>query len=88
MRHGRTAVHKDYEASLAAYEVDHELEEGVESEGLVDVAERVDPEGYAEGDQGGPGGDAEDGDHDDDADDMALEEGFAVVFGLDEDDSA
>jgi len=61
---GRTTVHHDDETALAAEEVDKQLEEGVEGEGFVDVAEGVDPEGYAEGGEGGPGGDAEDGDHD------------------------
>lgn len=64
MVYRRTAVHHDDEAALAAEEVDEELEEGVEGEGFVDVAEGVDPEGYAQGGEGDPGGDAEDGDHD------------------------
>lgn len=64
MVHGRAAVHHDDEAALAAEEVDEELKEGVEGEGFVDVAEGVDPEGYAQRGEGDPGGDAEDGDHD------------------------
>ena len=81
-------MHHDDEAALAAEEVDEELEEGVEGEGLVDVAEGLDPEGGAQGDQRGPAGCAEDGHQHEDADDVALEEGFAVVFRLDEGGSA
>ena len=84
VRDGRSAVHHDDQAPLSAKVGDQELEEGVEGEGFVDVAEGVDPEGDAEGGERGPGGGAEDGDHDQDADDMALEEGFAVVLGLEE----
>lgn len=84
VRDGRSAVHHDDQTPLAAEVGDEELEEGVEGEGFVDVAEGVDPEGDAEGGERGPGGGAEDGDHDQDADDMALEEGFAVVLRLEE----
>ena len=75
-------MHEDDETALAAEEVDEKLEEGVEDEGFVDVAQRVDPEGDFEGGQAGPGSDAEDGDEHEDADYMALEEGFAVVLAL------
>ena len=85
MVYWRSAVHHYNEGALAAEEVDEQLEEGVEGEGFVDVAEGADPEGYAEGDEGGPGGGGEDGDEDEDADYVALEEGFAVVFCLEED---
>ena len=78
-------MHHDDETSLAAEEVDEELEEGVDDEGFVDVAEGIDPEGDAEGRERCPAGGREDGDHDKDANDMALEERFAVVFGLEED---
>jgi hypothetical protein len=75
-------MHEDYETALSAEKANEELEEGVEDEGLVDIAQRVDPEGDAEGGQTGPGGDAEDRDQHEDADDMALEERFAVVLAL------
>ena len=81
---GGAAVHHDDEGALAAEEVDEQLEEGVEGEGLVDVAEGVHPEGHAEGGEGGEAGGGEDGDEHEDADDVALEEGLAVVFGLEE----
>ena len=78
------AMHHDDQTPFAAEEVDEQLEEGVEGEGFVDVAEGFDPEAHAERGEGGPGGDGEDGDHHEDADYVALEEGFAVVFRLDE----
>lgn len=77
-------MHHDDQAALAAEEVDEQLEEGVEGEGLVDVAEGPDPEGDAQRGQRGPRGGGEDGHHHEDADHVALEEGLAVVFGLDE----
>ena len=82
MVYRRTTMHEDNETALSAEEANEELEEGVEDEGLVYIAQRVDPEGDAEGGQTGPGGDAEDGHQHEDADDMALEEGFAVVLAL------
>ena len=75
-------MHHYDEAALAAEEVDEELEEGVDDEGFVDVEEGFYPEGDAERGQAGPAGGGEDGDHHEDADDMALEERFAVVFRL------
>jgi hypothetical protein len=75
-------MHKDDQTALATEEVDEELEEGVEDEGLVYIAQRVDPESNAERDQTGPGSDTEDGHQHKDADDMALEERFAVVLAL------
>jgi hypothetical protein len=83
----RTAMHEDDQTALAAEEVDEELEESVEDEGLIYVAQRVDPESNAERDQTGPGSDTEDGHQHENADDMALEEGFAVVLALQEDDA-
>ena len=80
----RTSMHHDDEAALAAEEVDEELEEGVEDESLVDVAEGADPEGDAQRGEGGEGGGGEDGHQHEDADDVALEEGFAVVLRLHE----
>lgn len=85
MTHGRATVHHDDQATLASQKIDEQLEEGVQCESLVDIPERIDPEGDAQGGQGGPGRDAEDGHHDEDADDMALEKRFAVVLGLEED---
>lgn len=84
---GRTAVHEDDETALSTEEANKELEEGVEDESLVDIAQRVDPEGDAEGGQTGPRGDTEDGDQHEDTDDMALEEGLAVVLALQEGDA-
>lgn len=84
---GRTAVHEDNETALSAKEANEELEEGVEDEGFVHIAQRVDPEGDAEGGQTGPGGDAEYGHQHENADDMALEERFAVVLALQEGDA-
>ena len=49
MRDRRSTVHHDDKASFAPQEVDHELEEGVEGEGFVDIAKGFDPEGGAEG---------------------------------------
>jgi hypothetical protein len=80
-------MHENNQTALAAEEVDEELEEGVEDECLVHVAQRVDPESNAERNQTGPGSDTEDGHQHEDADDMALEEGFAVVLALQEDDA-
>ena len=78
-------MHHDDQRSFAAKEVYEQLEEGVESEGFVDVAEGANPEGDAEGGEGGEARGGEDGHEHEDADDMALEKGFAVVFGLEED---
>jgi hypothetical protein len=75
-------VHEDNETAFSAEEANEELEEGVEDEGLVHIAQRVDPEGDAEGGQTCPGGDAEDGHQHEDTDDMALEERLAVVLAL------
>jgi len=84
---GRTAVHKNDETALSAEEANEELEEGVEDEGLIYIAQRVDPEGDAEGGQTGPGSDTEDGHQHEDTDDMALEERLAVVLALQEGDA-
>jgi hypothetical protein len=84
---GRAAMHENNETALSAEKANEELEEGVEHEGLVHIAQRVDPEGDAEGGQTGPGGDTEDGHQHEDADDMALEEGFAVVLTLQDGDA-
>lgn len=75
-------MHHDYETALAAEVVDKQLEKGVEDKGLVDVAQRVDPEGDAEGGQTGPRGDTEDGHQHEDTNDMALQERLAVVLAL------
>ena len=77
-------MHHNDQTSLAAEKVDKELEEGVDCEGFVDISEGTDPEGNAEGGEAGPASSGEDGDHHEDADDMALEEGFAVVLCLEE----
>jgi hypothetical protein len=75
-------VHEDDETALSAEEANKELEESVEDEGLVDIAQRVNPKGDAEGGQTGPGGDTEDGHQHEDTDDMTLEERLAVVLAL------
>ena len=80
-------MHHNNQTPLAAKKIDEELEESVEGEGFVDIAEGLDPEGDAEGDEGGPACGGEDGDEHEDADDVALEERFAVVFRLEEDGS-
>lgn len=43
MSYGGSAGHEDDECALTANEVDQELQEGVDGEGLVDIAEGVDP---------------------------------------------
>lgn len=52
--------HND-QVALAAEVVDQELEEGVDGEGLVNVADRVEPLGRVEGDKANPRGDGVDG---------------------------
>ena len=77
-------MHHDNEATLAAKKVDEQLKEGVDSEGFVDISERIDPKGYAEGGQRCPRRDREYRNHDEYADDMALEKRLAVILGLQE----
>lgn len=50
----------DNQVSFAAKVVDQELEEGVDGEGLVNVAYRVEPLGRGEGYKANPGGDGVD----------------------------
>lgn len=58
---GCSACHEDDEGALAADEVDEQLQEGVDGEGLVDVTERVDPGGSLDRHQTAPGGGGVDG---------------------------
>lgn len=51
----------DDQVALAAEVVDQELEEGVDGEGLVHVADRVEPLGRVEGYKANPRGDGVDG---------------------------
>jgi hypothetical protein len=48
MADGGSAVGGDDQVALAAEVVDQQLEEGVDGEGLVDVADRVEPFGGGE----------------------------------------
>ena len=80
MVHGFPTMHHDYKSALPADEVYEELEEGVDCEGLVEVADGVRVEGCFNGDETDPGGDGVDRDHEEDADYVALEEWFTVVL--------
>lgn len=96
VRDGCSACHEDDEGALAANEVDQELQEGVDGEGLVDVAEGIDPGGGLDRHQTAPGGSGVDGHpgrlvregsrvegrgvHEEDAHDISLEQRLAVVL--------
>ena len=80
-------MHHDNEGAFATKEVDQDLKEGVDREGFVDIAERIDPEGDSKRGKRCPRCSREYGYEDDDAYDMSLEERFAVVLGLEEDRS-
>lgn len=96
VRDGCSACHEDDEGALAANKVDQELEEGVDGEGLVDVAEGIDPGGGLDRHQTAPGGSGVDGHpgqlacegssgarynvHEEDAHDISLEQRLAVVL--------
>ncbi len=56
-------MHHDDQASFTAEEVHQQLEEGIQRESFVDIAEGIDPEGDFERGQARPGGDGENGDH-------------------------
>lgn len=73
-------MHHYNQSALTADEVYEELEEGVDGEGFVEVADGIRVEGCLYGDETDPRGDGVDGDHEEDADYVALEEGFAVVL--------
>ena len=58
-----TAGHENDEGALPSDEVDEQLKEGIDGEGLVDVSKRLDPAGRLNGHQTGPGAGRVDGDH-------------------------
>lgn len=82
MVHWLTAVHHDYEGTLAPNEVYKELEEGVDCESFVEVAYWVGVESRFDGYQAYPGGDGVDGHHEEDADDISLKQRLAVVLAI------
>lgn len=84
---GWSAMHHDDQTSFSTEEIDEQLEESIDREGLVYVAEGVDPEGDFERGQRGPRSSREDGYEDEDTNDMALEERLAVVLCLEYDGS-
>ena len=61
VRDGCSACHEDDEGALTANEVDQELQEGVDGEGLVDVAEGIDPGGGLNRHETAPRGSGVDG---------------------------
>ena len=76
------SVHHDDQGPFATEEVDEELEEGVDCESFVHVAERVEVEGCILRHKTGPGRGGIDGDHEQDSDDISLKERLAVVLDL------
>lgn len=77
---GRPSVHHDDQGALAAQEVDEELEERVDGEGLIDVSDRIEELGRREGHERHPGRNGVDGDHEQNAHHIALEQRFSVVL--------
>lgn len=58
-----TAVHHDDERALSTEEIDEQLEEGVDGEGLVDVTDGIEELGGGEGHERHPRRDGVDGNH-------------------------
>lgn len=79
---GSTAVRQDDQGSFAAHVVDEKLEEGVDGEGLVDVSNWVEELCRRQGHHANPRGDRVYGDHEKQADDISLEQGFPVVLSV------
>lgn len=96
MRDRGSTGHEDDEGALAANKVDQELQEGVDGEGLVDVAERVNPGSRLDRHQTAPRGGGVYGDplgtisggcrrrracvHEKNAHDISLQQRLSVVF--------
>lgn len=80
--HRFPTMHHYDQSALAADEIYEELEESVDCKGFVEVADGVGVQGRFYRNETDPGGDGVDGDHEEDADYVALEEGFAVVFAI------
>src|SRR5690242_12985955 len=96
MSYRSSTGHEDDEGALAADEVDQELQEGVDGEGLVDVAERVNPGCCLDRHQTAPRGGGVYGDpmgsisrgcrtwracvHEKNAHDISLQQRLSVVF--------
>lgn len=76
--------HND-DSSLPSQVVDQELEECIDGEGLVYISYRIQEGSGAEGYHARPGGNRVYGDHEEDADDISLEERLPVVLRLEPD---
>lgn len=62
----------DNQCPLTTKVVDQELEKGIDREGLVDISYRVEYVGGCSRDHAGPRGNGVNGDHKENADDIAL----------------
>ena len=82
MLNGCSTMGHDNQGTLAAQVVYQQLEEGVNRKSFVNIPNRIEEGGGGERDHTRPGGDRVDGNHEEDADDIALEQGLAIIFGL------
>jgi len=76
----RTPMHHDDQGTLATEKVDEKLEESVDGEGFVHVADRLDELCRRQGHERNPRRNRVDRDHEQNTDDITLEEWLAVVF--------
>lgn len=73
-------VHHDDQGTLPTEIIDEELEKCVYGESFIHITDRLDKLGRRDGHEGNPGRNSVDGDHEQDAYDISLEERFTVVF--------
>jgi hypothetical protein len=76
----RPPVHHDDQGALPTNKIDEELEKCVYGESFIHITDRLDKLGRSDGYERNPRRYSVDGDHEQDAHDIALEERFAVVF--------
>ena len=76
----RPSVHHDDERPFPTEEVDQELQESVDGEGFVDIAQWVEVEGGLERHHRCPRGGCVDGNHEEDPHDIALKKWLPIVW--------